>query len=108
MIAVGVVIEAARGGGGYDSIIGYAAANRISGRGGDDLLIGGNGRDDLSGGAGRDTLAGERGDDRLFGGGGAEVFVFTRTSGRDTIADFGPSDRLDLRAFGFARWPWPE
>lgn len=44
-IAVGVMLEAARGGAGSDTIVGNDAANLLSGNGGDDMLQGGRGSD---------------------------------------------------------------
>ena len=58
VIARGVVIEAAIGGDGADSLIGNAADNRLMGEGGADTLLGGAGRDVLLGGAGNDSLVG--------------------------------------------------
>jgi serralysin len=128
-IAHGVVIEAAIGGGGDDTIIGNATANRLSGRAGNDTiegnggadtilggagadrLLGGRGDDTLQGGTGRDRLNGQAGDDvldggvgrdRLTGGAGADTFVLAPGGGRDRITDFGADDLLDLRAFGLS------
>lgn len=81
-------------------------ATAVEGQGaGDDLIFGEAGRDRLSGGFGRDTLDGGAGDDRLhggarddllIGGAGADVFVQRDLGGIDTIADFGPGDRLEI------------
>ena len=128
-IAHGVVIEAAIGGGGEDTIIGNATANRLSGRAGNDTirgnggadtilggagadrLLGGRGDDTLQGGTGRDQMNGQIGDDvldggegrdRLTGGAGADTFVMSPGGGRDRITDFDANDLLDLRAFGLS------
>lgn len=54
-IAHGVIIEAADGGSGNDTLIGNAAGNRLQGNGGNDTLNGGAGSDTLFGGAGDDV-----------------------------------------------------
>ena len=71
-IARGVVIEAAIGGDGSDSIIGNAS---------DNLLIGNAGADTLDGGAANDSLVGGAGDDRLIGGTGLDVADYGSVSG---------------------------
>ncbi|MCA3325402.1 MAG: M10 family metallopeptidase C-terminal domain-containing protein [Roseomonas sp.] len=63
-IARNVIIEAAIGGDGPDSLLGNTAANLLSGNAGADTLDGGAENDILSGGAG---------DDRLIGGAGLDV-----------------------------------
>ncbi len=51
----------------------------------------------LWGGTGDDTLSGGFDDDLLVGGSGADVFVFAKYGGADTVADFDLAvDRLDL------------
>lgn len=64
-IAVGAILENARGGSGADTIIGNAFDND---------LYGGGGRDQLFGGAGADQLHGDTGADILVGGAGDDVF----------------------------------
>ena len=89
---------------GDDKIIGYA---------GDDDLRGGDGKDSIEGGAGNDILDGEAGDDGLYGGSGddiliggsgndfldggsgADVYVFDRGHGHDTIKNFDVSGGID-------------
>jgi serralysin len=71
-IARGVVIEAAIGGDGADSMLGNA---------GDNLLAGNAGADTLNGGAGNDSLDGGTGDDRLIGGDGTDIFDYRLVSG---------------------------
>ena len=70
-IARGVVIEAAIGGDGADSMLGNA---------GDNLLAGNAGADTLDGGAGNDSLDGGAGNDRLIGGDGADIIDYGRFS----------------------------
>ena len=55
---------------------------------GHDAVFGGQGDDLLFGDAGNDTISGDLGNDTLTGGAGADLFVFTRNSGADQIADF--------------------
>lgn len=100
-----------------DNVDGEAGDDRISGNGilrggsGDDFMRGGAGNDALSGDAGRDTLDGGGGDDllgfstrefvgqgNLYRGGvgadiilgshDADVFLFDRGDGADTLGDF--------------------
>lgn len=80
-IALNCDIENAAGGGGADTVIGNALANRLSGQGGDDTLIGNAGKD------------------RLTGNAGADDFVFAVGSGKDVVVDFDMSaDALSLAA----------
>jgi serralysin len=71
-IARGVVIEAALGGDGADSMLGNA---------GDNMLAGNAGADTLDGGAGNDSLDGGAGDDRLIGGDGTDIIDYRLVSG---------------------------
>ncbi len=89
-IALGTVIEQARGGAGADRIIGNDAANLLGGRGGADQISGGAGADTLHGGPGNDTLTGGAGADSLIGGTGRDVFRFTAFTDSDPTA----TDRL--------------
>jgi Ca2+-binding RTX toxin-like protein len=66
-IARGVVIEAAIGGDGGDSIIGNAGA------------------DTLDGGASNDSLVGGAGDDRLIGGAGLDITDYGQAIGAITV-----------------------
>ncbi|MDB5317956.1 MAG: hypothetical protein JWO24_3800, partial [Rhodospirillales bacterium] len=74
--------------------VGNALANVLTGSAGSNWLLGG---------AGADTLLGMGGNDVLFGESGNDLFVFGRGCAADVIGDFTVgSDRIDLRAFGFA------
>jgi glucose/arabinose dehydrogenase len=91
-LTAGDLADDLRGGAGDDSIIAGVGNDRLSGDGGADFLRAQNGDDVLIGGAGADELN---------GGQGADRFVFRRATdsaldARDVIADFGPSDRIDL------------
>ncbi|MCA3301059.1 MAG: M10 family metallopeptidase C-terminal domain-containing protein [Roseomonas sp.] len=75
-IARGVVIEAAIGGDGSDSIIGNATNN---------LLMGNAGADTLDGGASNDSLVGGAGDDRLIGGAGLDITDYSQAIGAISV-----------------------
>jgi serralysin len=78
------IIENAVGGGGADSIIGNAVANK------------------LSGGEDADRIAGREGNDQLTGGTEADIFVFQAGWNKDKVLDFENGiDKIDLKAFGF-------
>ncbi len=83
---------------GKDTLMGQAGSDTLKGHKGNDTLLGGAGRDTLKGGTQNDTLNGQKGDDTLFGQGGADKFVFFKTGGNDTIADF--TDDVDTIRFG--------
>jgi Ca2+-binding RTX toxin-like protein len=69
------------------------------------LMIGSASGNYLLGGAGNDVLDGRGGNDVLFGEAGNDVFVFQPGTGGDVIGDFTiGSDRIDLKAFGFANF----
>ncbi|MFW5440402.1 MAG: beta strand repeat-containing protein, partial [Methylophilaceae bacterium] len=74
------------GGADADTIYGDAGVDTINGDAGDDLIYGGAGADALTGGAGADTFAWDLAD---AGAPGTPV--------SDSIADFGATDKLDLR-----------
>ncbi|SCZ05370.1 peroxidase family protein [Microvirga guangxiensis] len=64
----------------------------------DNVLTGNNGHNELKGGRGDDVLIGGRGNDKLSGGSGADIFVFQKNHGRDTVTDFRHGiDEIDLR-----------
>jgi serralysin len=73
-VAVGAVIENAKGGSGADKITGNAAANTI---------LSGPGGDTIDGGAGQDYLRGEDGADLVVGG--AEFDDLHGNAGADTV-----------------------
>ena len=57
----------------------------------------------LNGGDGNDMLHGGQGDDLLTGGSGADRFVFSGSTGADTIADFQAGvDTIDISGYGAA------
>jgi Ca2+-binding RTX toxin-like protein len=87
-LAVGTVIENAKGGSGVDTIIGNASANTLTGNNGADVLEGEGGADILIGGLGADILR---------GGAGNDTFLF------NTIAQAGTtkSIRADGAAIAF-------
>ncbi len=86
------------GNAGDNALKGGSGHDVLKGQGGDDRLYGGAGDDRLSGGSGQDILNGGSGNDRLAGGGGADVFVFHKNGGRDTVTDFRDGeDRIDVR-----------
>ena len=77
---------------GPDVIVGLGGADRISGLGGADVVCAGPGDDVVSGGAGNDTLLGQAGRDRLDGGrgrdrlrGGAGLDRLVGGPGRDRL-----------------------
>jgi Ca2+-binding RTX toxin-like protein len=72
-IAAGVVIEAASGGAGDDTITGNEWANTLLGNRGHDSLSGGDGDDTLDGGWHNDSLSGDGGNDLLSGGAGFDT-----------------------------------
>jgi Ca2+-binding RTX toxin-like protein len=91
-----VSIENVIGSNGHDRIFGNAGANVLNGGAGNDQIVGGAGQDTIIGGAGQDILTGDE-----AGIVDADLFVFTRGSGLDTITDFQQGvDKIDLRAFG--------
>jgi serralysin len=94
-IAVGTVIETAKGGAGGDTIIGNVYANVLLGNGGDDALFGNDGGDSLNGGPGSDAIT---------GGLGADRFVLAAISdGVDSFLDFSriQHDQIALDHTGF-------
>ncbi|MEC5322339.1 M10 family metallopeptidase C-terminal domain-containing protein [Aurantimonas sp. A3-2-R12] len=72
-IAIGAVIENARGGAGNDTVLGTDGGNSLSGNGGADNIHGRGGNDALYGGAGDDKLTGGAGSDILDGGAGTDA-----------------------------------
>lgn len=79
-----------------DVLAGTGSANALWGGNGNDTLIGRGGNDTLNGGNGNDKLRGDGGSDTLTGGQGADMFIFNKTSGRDTITDFQSVDTIQI------------
>ncbi len=116
-IAYGAKIENAIGGGGNDTLVGNALANKLSGGQGNDTLLGNDGNDTLEGAKGMDTLNGGAGDDSLNGGDGNDIlnggagndvlnghkgvdkFVFGH-AGTDRIQGYEKGEDFDLTALG--------
>ena len=72
---------------GNDVLSGGAGGDILDGGDGNDTLIGDAGTDTLSGGTGDDILSGGVGDDTLRGDAGSDQYLFSASSGNDTIAD---------------------
>lgn len=70
-------------------------------------LQGSNGDDELIGNSGKNMIDGYFGNDTLTGGKKADLFVFGRNYGRDTITDFTDNvDRIDLRRYHHDSAKW--
>lgn len=66
-------------------------------------LIGSSFGDKLIGNSGANKITGYTGNDTMTGGGGADIFVFAKGYGRDTITDFQNNvDDIDLRSYDFS------
>lgn len=89
MLLGGLGYDVLQGGAGDDLLYGEGEADTLDGGSGNDVLDGGAARDTLIGGDGNDTLAGNTGNDVLQGGNGANVYLFGRGWGKDTIVDSG-------------------
>ena len=90
------------GGKGADILHGEEGNDLLKGGPGNDVLYGGLGDDILRGSFGDDTIVGNEGDDILWGGDGQDVFVFSNTSGNDTIRDFEHGlDMINVGAISF-------
>lgn len=70
-----------------DSLYSYDGNDILMGSRGDDSLYGSDGDDSLFGGEGNDILHGGAGNDKLNGGWGADLFLFAKGDGLDTIED---------------------
>lgn len=92
-IAVGTIIENARGGSGADTIVGNSSSNTINGNAGDDIISGAAGHDLLYGNDGNDTLNGGSGADQLVGGYGNDIL--NGQSGDDQIQGNAGNDTLN-------------
>jgi len=86
------------GNAGADHIEGGGGDDTILGRTGDDLLFGDEGNDTLSGDEGNDVLVGGAGNDNLQGGLGADLYMFAKGDGQDTVVEVGTD--IDTIAFG--------
>jgi Ca2+-binding RTX toxin-like protein len=75
------------GEGGKDSLTAGTGNDLVDGGADDDVLSGDAGDDQLLGGDGNDTLSGGAGNDALTGGSGNDTYLFSATSGADTITD---------------------
>ncbi len=102
-VAGGTGADSISGGSGKDVLKGQNGRDTLDGGGGNDNLLGGNGsdkllggdgNDKLLGGDGKDVLRGNKGKDTLDGGGGADLFIFKRGDGHDTIRNFDASEDL--------------
>ncbi|MEJ8836100.1 calcium-binding protein [Ramlibacter sp. AN1133] len=97
--SLGIYLGAApTGSDSVDIFLGDADANTFNAGAGDDVLDGLEGNDTLSGGSGSDVIDGGAGDDVLIGGyydaywntyngAGADIYLFGRGDGQDTIYD---------------------
>jgi Ca2+-binding RTX toxin-like protein len=82
-----------------ETVYGLNDDNILRGLGGDDTLYGYEGADTLEGGEGADYLVGAEGGDS---------FVLDNLLGVDTIADFAPGDKIDVRGlFGASPGLYP-
>ncbi len=82
-----------------ESVSGLNDDNTLRGLGGDDYLYAYEGADTLEGGEGADHLVGAEGGD---------TFVLDNLLGVDTIADFAPGDKIDVRGlFGASPGLYP-
>ena len=66
----------------------FKANDQITGSSIGDQLIGFSGNDTIRGGTGNDIIGGSAGRDKLSGQGGADIFIFVKGDGKDTILDF--------------------
>lgn len=76
------------GNSGNDTLKGGSGNDKLSGSVGNDKLSGDSGNDKIFGGSGNDTLDGGSGNDKLSGESGADIFIFRKGQGNDTITDF--------------------
>jgi Ca2+-binding RTX toxin-like protein len=79
--------DALDAGDGNDQLIGEDGNDTLTGGSGNNVLSGGTGDDVLTGNAGDDVLDGGAGNDRLDGGDGNDSYVFSATTGTDTLTD---------------------
>lgn len=109
-IAVGTVIENAKGGSGNDQIYGNEYSNVLTGNAGDDTLKGLDGNDTLYGGSGVDTLEGGDGNDVLnagtsvdwvYGGAGNDTIIVGAGNFYDNVDGGSGTDTLDHSASAY-------
>jgi Ca2+-binding RTX toxin-like protein len=81
---------------GADTLTAGAGNDILDGGVGNDTLVGDAGNDTLTGGDGNDTLAGGGGNDALNGGAGDDSFLFSATSGTDTVVDAGGINTINF------------
>lgn len=88
-------------------LIGNSGNNRLNSGRGNDTVLGGLGQDTLNGGEGNDVLYGEEGNDflngeagsdMLYGGAGNDTYLFSATSGQDTVIDNEGSNSVKFAA----------
>lgn len=80
-----------------DTLTGDEGTNILQGLWGDDVIHGGGGRDYLYGQRGDDRIVPGAGDDRIKGNLGADVFVFGRDDGFNSVRGFERgADRIEL------------
>ncbi|WP_269141006.1 calcium-binding protein [Steroidobacter gossypii] len=84
-----------RGNSGNNMLTGLGGADILEGAAGNDILVGGEGNTLFNGGSGTDTLTGGLGNELFIGGagndtittdGGADIILFNKGDGQDTIA----------------------
>lgn len=81
---------------GADTLTAGAGNDILDGGIGNDTLVGDAGNDTLTGGDGNDILAGGDGNDALNGGAGDDSFLFSATSGTDTVVDAGGINTINF------------
>lgn len=96
-IAVGAVIENAKGGSGNDGLVGNSAANWLFGNNGNDWLDGRAGADTLNGGAGNDTYILGSENDAVTDSSGTDTITSTITR---SLAGYSMIERLTLAGTG--------
>ncbi len=89
---------------GNDTIYGQAGNDTLFGYGGNDVLYGGLGNDTIYGDVyygvnGNDVLDGGPGNDTLEGNTGADVYLFGRGYGQETVNDYDTSGSVDTLRF---------
>ncbi|MBW8298732.1 MAG: M10 family metallopeptidase C-terminal domain-containing protein [Hydrogenophaga sp.] len=96
-IAVGAVIENAKGGSGNDGLVGNSVANSLFGNNGNDWLDGRAGADTLNGGAGNDTYILGSENDAVTDSSGTDTITSTITR---SLAGYSMIERLTLAGTG--------